>query len=112
MYPSGRWDGFWEQPGFGRQSMTAFSLRFEGGSIDGEGRDIVGPFVFHGHCDATNGRVQLVKQYLGRHRVQYHGEPDGEGCIFGTWTIDGANKGPFLMRPIRAAAEREWDESI
>lgn len=109
MYPSGKWDGFWEQKEFGRQSMSAFSLRFEGGTISGEGKDIVGPFVFHGLCEASTGKVSLVKQYLGRHRVHYQGEPDGEGCIFGTWNIEGHNSGPFLMRPVR---EREVRDEV
>lgn len=100
MYPSGPWQGFWEQPELGRQPMKDFVLRFEGNTITGEGEDIVGPFVFHGHCDPRTGRITMIKQYLGRHRVHYAGEPDGEGSIFGTWHIEGYNSGPFLIRPV------------
>ena len=81
MYPSGQWEGFWQQQGMGRQSMTAFLLRFEAGEVSGEGRDVVGPFQFTGAYDTRTGTVALMKQYLGKHRVVYRGQPDGEGCI-------------------------------
>lgn len=105
MYPSGQWDGFWEQTGFGRQSMLAFHLSFQAGVISGEGKDIIGRFIFDGLCDPTNGRVRMVKKYLGKHTVLYEGEPDGEGCIFGTWHIGDYFHGPFLMRPVRDKPE-------
>jgi hypothetical protein len=44
----------------------------------------------------------MVKQYLGKHAVVYAGEPDGEGCIFGTWKIDEVLTGPFLLKPVVA----------
>lgn len=113
MYPSGQWDGFWEQAGFGRQQMTPFFLRFEGATITGEGKDIVGRFVLHGQCDAKNGRVRIVKQYVGKHRVMYEGEPDGEGCVFGTWRIEDLYSGPFLLRPMRVSeADEEMREIV
>ena len=92
--------------------MTAFSLRFQGDVIEGEGKDIVGPFVFHGRCDSRTGRLKLVKQYFGKHRVIYQGEPDGEGCIFGTWQIEGFTTGPFLMRPLRTNQAKDLDDVI
>jgi hypothetical protein len=100
MYPSGRWDGFWVQSHYGRQPMTEFVLRFGDGAISGEGRDVIGPFTFHGSYDPRTGAVEMVKQYLGRHRVLYVGQPDGEGSILGTWRIGHHQSGSFLLRPV------------
>jgi hypothetical protein len=82
--------------------MTAFRLRFAGGRVTGGGRDVVGRFVFGGEYDEATGRVTLVKQYVGRHRVLYVGRPDGEGCIQGTWSIGPEWTGPFAIRPVVA----------
>jgi hypothetical protein len=101
MYPTGQWEGFWVQEWYGRQPMTAFTLRFAAsGEITGGGRDVIGPFLFSGAFDTGSGAVVMVKQYLGRHQVTYRGQPDGEGCIQGTWSIGENWKGPFLMRPV------------
>ena len=103
MYPSGPWRGYWEQPIFGRQPMNDFNLRFAGGAVEGEGRDVVGRFTVRGGYD-DRGNVVLVKQYVGRHRVHYHGVYDGEGTIFGTWKIGDRWSGPFALSPVRGAA--------
>ena len=100
MYPSGVWRGYWEQPHFGRQPMNDFTLRFADGVVEGEGRDVIGRFTFHGTCD-DQGNVVLVKQYLGRHRVLYRGRYDGEGTIHGTWSIGELWSGPFALSPVR-----------
>jgi hypothetical protein len=80
--------------------MTAFELRFENGEIEGEGRDVVGPFDFTGSYDTQTGEVVMMKRYVGKHIVFYRGQPDGEGCIAGTWSIGNVLKGPFLIRPV------------
>lgn len=100
MYPSGRWDGFWVQTGWGRQAMTSFSLRFANGLVSGEGRDMIGRFTFAGEYDETTGEVRMVKQFIGKHQVLYIGRSDGEGSIQGTWYIPGNDSGPFLLRPV------------
>jgi hypothetical protein len=110
MYPSGRWDGFWVQAHWGRQPMTPFTLRFADGRVTGDGRDVIGPFTFEGTYDARTGAVRMVKQYLGKHRVLYVGEPDGEGSISGTWSIGDAYSGTFLLRP--RLAKPTGDEPI
>jgi hypothetical protein len=100
MYPSGRWDGFWVQSGWGRQPMLPLTLRFADGLITGEGHDMVGPFTFAGEYDDSTGEVRMVKQFIGRHQVLYIGRPDGEGSILGTWYIAHQDSGPFLLRPV------------
>src|SRR5262245_40832543 len=84
MYPSGTWRGHWDQAIYGRQPMGPLVLRFHDGQIDGEGRDIIGPFTFTGEYE-ENGVIRMVKQYHGKrtHQVFYHGTYDGEGTIFG-----------------------------
>ena len=99
MYPSGTWQGFWEQLGFGRQPMERFELRFRGRAVTGRGVDVIGRFTMVGDCDAQTGRVRMTKHYVGKHRVEYDGQPDGEGCIGGTWRIEPDWSGKFLMQP-------------
>jgi hypothetical protein len=103
MYPSGRWRGYWEQVVWGRQAMRELVLRFEGGAVEGRGEDVIGPFIFRGTYD-DGGGVAMVKQYVGRHRVVYHGAYDGEGTIFGRWAIGDEWSGPFALRPDDAGA--------
>jgi hypothetical protein len=98
MYPSGRWRGYWQQAGFGRQRMRDLVLHFDAGRIEGRGVDIVGPFTFEGEYDET-GAVVLVKHYLKRHQVLYRGRYDGEGTIFGEWSIDEQWRGAFALSP-------------
>lgn len=100
MYPSGTWRGHWDQEIFGRQPMGPLVLRFDDGRIDGEGRDIIGPFTFAGEYD-EHGAVRMVKQYHGSrtHQVFYHGRYDGEGMIFGEWEIPPIWKGSFALSP-------------
>ena len=100
MYPSGKWEGFWVQEQWGRQSMRGFELHFAAGEITGSGRDMVGTFTFAGQYDARTGRVVMVKQYHLKHRVMYDGMPDGEGSIVGTWNIGKDWTGSFLIRPV------------
>jgi hypothetical protein len=100
VYPSGRWEGFWVQELYGRQPMTPFRLHFADGKVTGDGKDVIGRFTFAGEYDARTGRVVLVKQYVGKHRVLYEGGPDGEGCIHGTWSIGPEWTGLFRLRPV------------
>jgi hypothetical protein len=101
MYPSGNWRGYWDQEVFGRQPMGPLALHFHDGQIEGEGRDIIGPFAFEGEYD-EHGSVRLVKQYLGErtHQVFYQGTYDGEGTIFGEWQIPPYWRGSFALSPV------------
>jgi hypothetical protein len=81
--------------------MSDLVLRFWAGLIEGEGIDIVGRFEFAGSY-ADNGTVRLVKYYRS-HDVLYQGTYDGEGTIFGEWTIGKYWRGPFALTPERRA---------
>lgn len=100
MYPSGRWEGFWEYSNGVRGPMSPLTLRFAGGAVSGEGLDAVGAFTFDGDYDEATGEVRMVKRYVGRHRVLYVGRSDGEGCIQGTWSIGPISGGSFRLRPV------------
>ena len=95
--------------------MRAFELHFRSGKVTGQGVDLVGPFEMRGEYDA-DGRVLIVKHYLGKHRVTYRGAPDGEGSIGGRWQLDSsigdivADAGLFLMHPV--LARPRGDEGI
>jgi hypothetical protein len=111
MYPSGKWRGWWEQAGWGRQPMEEFVLHFANGAIEGRGRDVVGAFLFTGAYDGQ-GSVRMVKQYIGKHKIYYDGTYDGEGTIAGIWSsfptdcyIPGLSdprlcSGPFAINPV------------
>lgn len=98
MYPSGAWSGHWRQEIWGHQPMRDLVLTFEGGVVEGSGVDVVGRFTFAGVYD-DRGEVTMVKRYVGKHEVLYHGRYDGEGAIVGTWMIGDRWSGPFAMRP-------------
>jgi hypothetical protein len=100
MYPSGAWRGYWDQEIWGRQPMGPLLLRFHDGHIDGEGRDVIGRFLFEGEYDERGG-IRMVKQYIGRHQVLYEGTYDGEGTIFGRWSIPPLWSGSFALSPVR-----------
>ncbi len=86
-FPSGPWVGFFVQkwPPLGRQSME-MRLTFRRGELTGEGRDLLGAFLFRGRYDVADGRCHWTKRYVGRHDVFYQGFNEGKG-IWGTWEI-------------------------
>ncbi len=111
MYPSGQWIGYWEQRVWGRQPMNELELHFADGVVRGSGWDVIGAFTFFGQYD-EHGSIVMTKQYLGRHTVQYQGQYDGEGTIFGRWSIGEAWTGPFaltLPREALAAVAAEYE---
>jgi hypothetical protein len=86
-FPSGPWVGFFLQkfPPLGRQMME-MRLTFRNGVLEGEGRDLLGPFLFAGRYSVADGRCHWIKRYLRRHDVFYEGFNEGKG-IWGTWEI-------------------------
>lgn len=102
-------EGWWEQAGYGRQPMKPLWLRFEAGRIVGSGVDMIGPFSLTGTL-GDGGQVAILKQYHGRHSVDYLGAYDGEGLLFGEWRI-GPWTGTWAIRILRPDAA-DCDEAI
>ena len=101
-------EGWWEQSGYGRQPMERLQLSFDEGQVSGTGVDIIGPFQFAGRLEA--GNVALVKQYLGRHHVEYVGVFDGEGTLRGTWHI-GPFQGAWMIKIVGLADEPDAQQT-
>jgi hypothetical protein len=76
--------------------MHELRMAFADGKVRGAGRDVVGDFLFNGTI-SPNGDVIMVKQYIGRHSVNYTGTYDGEGLMQGRWSL-GLFSGPWLIR--------------
>ena len=72
-------------------------LSFADGKIKGEGTDYVAPWVCQGDYDLESGRCSWVKQYMGRHQVQYTGKIGPNG-IMGQWEIS-LTSGQFHIWP-------------
>jgi len=85
--------------------MLDLKLSFAGGVIRGEGMDIIGRFTFLGRYDQATGAVVMTKQYVGAHAVEYRGQYDGEGTIFGRWSIGPNWSGPFALAPRRGTVD-------
>ena len=88
--------GWWEQQGYGRQPMRDLRLTFSNGNLSASGSDIVGQFEFSGSL--FEGEIYLLKQYLGKHRIEYHGVSLGEGLYAGDWSSFGYPGGRWLIR--------------
>jgi hypothetical protein len=89
-------EGWWEQQGFGRQTMQELTMQFASGRVSGSGHDVVGVFTFAGTI-SPQGHVAMVKQYLGQHTVDYVGTYDGEGLLQGEWDLGYFGRGRWLI---------------
>ncbi|MEL6594127.1 MAG: hypothetical protein AAFQ68_28750 [Bacteroidota bacterium] len=98
-------EGWWEQAGFGRQSMESLMMRIDGDKISGSGYDMVGMFRFEGTL-AEDQSVVMIKDYFDRHRVLYKGTYDGKCLMKGIWTLS-FMKGPWEIRFRTAQGEGE-----
>lgn len=85
-FPSGPWVGFFLQPLIPGRHLMELRLTFRAGTITGEGRDWVGPFVVRGQYILTDGTCHWSKRYMGKHDVFYRGYNEGKG-IWGVWEI-------------------------
>jgi hypothetical protein len=102
-------EGWWQQTDFGRQPMRDLRLQFGDGKISGSGYDIVGLFTFAGTL-SDQGRVVMIKRYLGQHKVDYVGQYDGEGVLWGDWHI-GPWKDRWMIKisSVKSSAEKHAD---
>jgi hypothetical protein len=79
--------------------MEPLTLRFRDGRVEGEGRDVIGEFTFHGTW-SDQGQVRMTKAYHNRHSVHYVGQVSGEGAVVGQWSIPPLFSGPFVLMPL------------
>jgi hypothetical protein len=73
-------------------------LTFRQGTLQGEGRDLIGPFVIRGRYQVEDGQCWWTKRYIGKHDVSYRGYNEGKG-IWGLWEIPPSWKGGFHIWP-------------
>lgn len=98
-FQSGTWTGFYLEPHRSDRGWMHLYLNCdEQGKILGEGIDYVGPWTLTGIYDGDTRRCRWTKSYVGRHRVEYAGELDGEG-VRGEWRINEMLTGEFHIWP-------------
>lgn len=97
-FPSGPWVGFYTYAGSKRKYMMNLMLEFKKEKMTGEGADGVGMFIISGSYSSASGECSWVKQYIGRHAVDYKGYREGKG-IWGNWTLTQA-RGGFHIWPL------------
>ena len=95
--PTGEWNGFYLENHQPRRGWMHLYMSFKDGNIKGEGTDYVGPWTASGSYDLDTGLCSWVKQYFGRHQVDYRGTCGPNG-IQGQWRITW-NKGEFHIWP-------------
>lgn len=97
-FPSGQWVGFYTYAGRTRKHLMDLVLEINNGVMKGDGADGIGFFTISRNYSSQSGECTWVKQYVGRHAVDYKGYREGKG-IWGTWTL--ANwKGGFHIWPL------------
>jgi hypothetical protein len=85
-FPSGPWAGYFLQKQIPGKHLMDLRLTFRDGTMTGEGRDWVGPFVVRGRYNVADGKCYWTKKYVGKHDVFYDGYNEGRG-IWGRWEI-------------------------
>ena len=65
---------------------------------------MIGLFALTGTIE--EGKVAIVKQYLGQHSVDYLGTYDGEGIMHGMWRI-GWFAGKWMIKVVGRAVETD-----
>ncbi len=61
-----------------------FAVRLDG-KVDGKGDDDIGKFVWEG--SVSGNALNMIKQYVGKHKVEYQGSIDGRK-LAGNWKIN------------------------
>lgn len=97
-FPSGEWTGFFLERHQPNRGWMHLYMSFENGTIQGEGTDYVGPWHILGSYDEQTRAASWIKQYLGKHKVEYNGQ-GGEQGIRGAWNINGFSTGHFHIWP-------------
>jgi hypothetical protein len=73
QFPFGPWVGFYTDANGTRKYLMDLVLEFKGGKMTGEGADGIGLFIVSGNYSEETGECAWVKQYVGRHAVDYKG---------------------------------------
>ncbi|MEZ4775903.1 MAG: hypothetical protein R3D00_22175 [Bacteroidia bacterium] len=81
-----RCTGWWKQYNH-REEMEGLLISIDGNSISGSGYDVVGMFILSGIL-SEDLSVNILKQYIDKHSVNYKGQFDGISRMWGLWTID------------------------
>jgi hypothetical protein len=98
QFPSGPWVGYYTYFRGTKKYMMDLVLEFKNGLMTGDGADGIGPFIISGNYSAQSGECSWVKQYVGRHAVDYKGFREGKG-IWGNWTLS-VGRGGFHIWPL------------
>jgi hypothetical protein len=97
-FPSGPWRGFFLMTHLPGRHEMELQLNFRQGVMTGEGRDLIGPFLFRGKYNLNDGKCWWTKRYIGKHDVAYQGYNEGKG-IWGFWEIPPTSRGGFHIWP-------------
>ena len=92
-----KWEGYWLQ-GSSRGDMVFEKMTVDNGVVEGMGSDGVGEFEIKGTHDKDG--VKFVKQYIGKHAVEYEGKFVNEGVIEGKWSIGEGCTGEFKLERV------------
>ena len=94
-----KWIGFFVESHRGKGWMN-MAMKFDEGSIVGEGVDYVGPWYLQGTYSIEEKTCQWTKTYVGQHCVEYSGAISEIG-IQGQWNIYPHLVGDFHIWPER-----------
>lgn len=109
-FPSGDWEGFYNDPGGSRpRGEMAMTLDFTGGRVTGGGSDPVGAYTWSGSYDTEAETCRLTKAYVSAHSVEYTGYVDENG-IWGKWKIKSWRTGEFHIWPKKNSAGEDEEE--
>jgi hypothetical protein len=85
-FPSGKWTGFFTDKRMPGKHPMDLILTFASNIMAGSGRDRVGTFTIEGAYQLVDGKCDWLKEYVGKHAVNYHGFNEGQG-IWGAWEL-------------------------
>lgn len=86
IHPSGEWVGYYTYRGLPQKCPMHLTLHFDQNTIKGAGIDGPGHFVIHGTFDEHSAAVAFMKQYIGKHAVQYDGRFEADEIV-GHWSL-------------------------
>jgi len=95
----------------GANTNMAIKLQVQKPAVFGVGQDEQGGFTIRGNYNGTH--LQFVKQYHGKHSVQYAGQvshtPQGS-TVTGWWQIPGNCQGQFTLTSSAPLEQAQWTQ--